>query len=384
MPQTAPPIEGRFVDWMERLADGKETLPNCDGEKHHYVPQFLLRRFRGGGKLYELDKETGEIKETTTKEAAWHKDLYKVVSTTGEHDGLIEAFFALSENFAKEAIECLVRDGAALNGRDRGDLAFLAAIQEQRAPGYLDEFKVSIRQTGITQTAVTLANIKGKKRQQALEAYESIVTGKVLVEPHDQEVLRLAIESLSVTSQVVNALPWTILKAKPGSLFVCSDRPLTMRDPMPAYPFSSPAWESSPMVWSTLPLGRDLCLRIGPNESQRTSLKEVRNLVDVINLRTYGWATRYVYGPSPEILEALHSRAEEAPKPMRKRLVMTEDFDKADPAVVERNIARGWPPFIEMADEQGNVKKLSYEVIDTDDDARRSMSPRTPAPLAAD
>lgn len=30
-----------------------------------YVPQMLLRRFRGGGKLYELDKQTGEVKETT-------------------------------------------------------------------------------------------------------------------------------------------------------------------------------------------------------------------------------------------------------------------------------------------------------------------------------
>ena len=156
-------IEGRFVDWMHRLVEGKEALPNCEGSRHHYVPQFLLRRFRGGGKLHELDKETGEVKETTPKEAAWDKDLYRVISETGEHDGVIEGFFALAENFAKEALDGLVRDVEKLSERDRGDLAFLIAIQEQRAPGYLDEFKIGLRQAAaIAEAAVELANVKGK------------------------------------------------------------------------------------------------------------------------------------------------------------------------------------------------------------------------------
>jgi hypothetical protein len=167
-----------------------------------------------------------------------------------------------------------------------------------------------------------------------------------------------------------------MLKAKPPYRIVCSDRPLTMHDPTPPYPWSAPGWESSPLVESTLPVGRDLCLRIGPTQPKRLSVKETTKQVDRINLRTYGWATRYVYGPSKAILERLHQRADDAPKPIRKRPVMLTDAEHADPAVADRNAARYGARYLRMEDDDGNIRQVSYEVIDTDDDARRSMSPR--------
>jgi Protein of unknown function (DUF4238) len=343
------------------------------------VAQFQLKRFRGGGKLYELDKQTGEVKQTTPKEAAWDKDLYKVVSKSGDHDGVIEGFFSLAEDFARDALDGLVRDGENLTEHDRSDLAFLAAIQEQRAPGFLDELEIGIRQAELTKFAVDLTNVKGKKRKEAVETRDALVEGRISFELPRQEVLRQAILALTATWFAINCLPWTVLKAKPGCLFVCSDRPLTMHDPTPPFPWSAPAWESSPLVESTFPLGRDLCLRIGPSQPKRLSVKETTRQVDRVNLRTYGWATRYVYGPSPDLLERLHERADEAPRPIRKRLVMLEDARQADPAAADRNAARGWPRYIEMADDQGNIRWVSYEVIDTDDDARRSVSPRTAA-----
>ena len=370
-------LDGRFVNWMNRLNAGEVSLPNCEGSHHHYVPQVLLKRFRGGGKLYELDKQTGEVKETTPKETAWDRDLYKVVSKSGEHDGVIEGFFSLAEGFAREALDGLVRDGENLTERDRSDLAFLAAIQEQRAPGFLDELKIGIRQAALTKFAVDLTNVKGKKRKEAIKTRDAILEGRITLEPSDQEALTQATQLLVHTWFAISLLPWTVLKAKPPYRFVCSDRPLTMHDPTPPHPWSAPAWESSPLVESTLPVGRDLCLRIGPSQPKRLSVKETTKQVDRINLRTYGWATRYVYGPSPDLLERLHERADDAPKPIRKRLVMLEDADRADPAAADRNAARGWPRYVGMEDDQGNVRQVSYEVIDTDDDARRSVSPRS-------
>jgi hypothetical protein len=371
-------LEGRFVNWMSRLNAGEASLPNCEGSRHHYVPQFLLRRFRGGGRLYELDKQTGEAKETTTKEAAWDKDLYKVVSKSGDHDGVIEGFFSLAEGFASEALDGLVRDGESLTEQDRSDLAFLAAIQEQRAPGFLDELKIMLRHAALTESVVHLTNVKGKRRKEAVETRDAILAGRIMLEPPDQEALVQATQLLVATWLTISILPWTVLKAKPPYRFVCSDRPLTMYDLTPPYPWSAPAWESSPLVESTLPVGRDLCLRIGPSQPKRLSMKETTKQVDRINLRTYGWATRYVYGPSKDTLERLHERADEAPKPIRKRPVMLEDADRADTAAADRNAARGWPRYI--PDPSGKSDRLmSYEVIDTDDDARRSMSPRAAA-----
>jgi hypothetical protein len=100
----------------------------------------------------------------------------------------------------------------------------------------------------------------------------------------------------------------------------------------------------------------------------------------VINLRTYGWASRYIYGPSEEVLEELHERAladpEAVPAPAKKRLVMLEDLQTADPEVANRNAARGWDRYITIREDDGSHRLVSYEVIDSLEDARRSVAPR--------
>jgi hypothetical protein len=159
-------LRGRFYDWMRAFTEGKVAFPNSDGERHHYVSQFQLAKFRGKGRLYQLDKETGEVRSTTPKDAAWATNLYAVQSTTGEHDGMIEAFFALAENFAAPALRRFLANPDSLTEDDRGDLAFLIAIQEQRVPGFLAETKENIKYAAIGYLAVELANTKGPKGTQ--------------------------------------------------------------------------------------------------------------------------------------------------------------------------------------------------------------------------
>jgi hypothetical protein len=100
----------------------------------------------------------------------------------------------------------------------------------------------------------------------------------------------------------------------------------------------------------------------------------------LINLRTYGSASRYIFGPSADVLESLHARAladpEAVPAPTKKRVVMMEDLDTANPAVAEANVARGWDRYLQVREEDGSYRLVSYEVIDSLDDARRSVAPR--------
>jgi Protein of unknown function (DUF4238) len=247
-----PPIQGSFVDWMHEITEGKNLLPTSDSSRHHYVAQFQLAKFKGKGRLYQLDKEDGSCKVVTPKEAAWSSKLYAVESTTGEHDGIIEGFYARAEDYAAPALKRFLADPANLTDRDRGDIAFLVAIQEQRTPGFLAEQKETITHAGITFLATQLATMQGSKakRRKAQEAYEALTCGGVRIIPPDQEVLRLTHQMLAESSQIVNFLPWTLLIATKG-FFICSDRPLTMHDPTPPYPFSAPAWMSSEMVEAT-------------------------------------------------------------------------------------------------------------------------------------
>ncbi len=369
---------------MQAFAEGKVAFPNSDGERHHYVAQFQLAKFRGKGRLYQLDKETGEVRSTTPKDAAWATNLYAVQSTTGEHDGMIEAFFALAENFAAPALRRFLTDPESLTEDDRGELAFLIAIQEQRVPGFLAEMKENIKYAAIGYLAVELANTKGPKGKQrkAREAYEALTDGSVMIEPPDQEVLTLSLQMFAQTSQLVYALPWTLLTATDGA-FVCCDRPLTMYDPTPKFPWSAPGWLSSPMVEATIPFSTRACVRIGPNQRQRIEIKPTTKQVTRINLRSYGSATRYVYGPSEDLLTNLHEAAQadpaSVPEPITKRMVLLEDPRTADPAIADRNAARGWPRYIEQQSEDGTSRVMSYEVIETEDDARRAVAPRTRA-----
>jgi hypothetical protein len=370
---------------MHDVVEGQRPLPTSDAERHHYVAQFQLTKFRGRGRLYQLDKEDGTCKVVTPKKAAWSSNLYTVESTTGQHDGIVEGFFSVAEGFAAPALKRFLADPSALSDRDRGDLAFLVAIQEQRVPGFLAEQKEVITHAGITYLATQLANMdgpKGKKRK-AMEAYEALTDGSVRIEPPEQEVLMLSLNTLAGASQLVNALPWTLLQATEGA-FICSDRPLTMHDPAPPYPWSAPGWLSSPMVEATMPLSRGSCLRISPGQHQRIAVRQTTKQADRINRRTYGFATRFVYGPTAEVLEGLHALAQRdpdsIPKPIKKRMVMFEDPDTADPKIADENAARGWDRYI--PDPGGSGRMLSYEVLDSEEAARRSVAPRPDATLS--
>lgn len=385
MSERPPPIQGGFVDWMHELTEGKRPLPTSDSSRHHYVAQFQLAKFKGKGRLYQLDKEDGTCEVVTPKKAAWSSNLYTVESTTGEHDGVIEGFYAVAEGFAAPALKRFLADPANLSDRDRGDLAFLVAIQEGRVPGFLAEQKETVTHAGITFLATQLASIEGPKgkRRKAREAYEALTSGSLRIIPPDQEVLQLSFQMLAESSQIVNFLPWTLLKATEG-VFICSDRPLTMYDRTPPYPFSAPAWMSSPMVEATLPLSRNACLRISPRQHQRIAVQQTAKQVERINRRTYGFATRYVFGPSAKVLEDLYAIAQAEPgaipEPIKKQMVIFEDIETADPKVGDEHVARGWPGYVE--DPEGSGRLLSYEVLDSEEAARRSVAPRPDATLA--
>lgn len=88
---------------------------------------------------------------------------------------------------------------------------------------------------GSSLAAVELANLKGTTltRSKGLEAYKALVDGKISLQPSADAVLEMALNSLAHTAGTIYELPWTLLRAKSGSgSFLCSDRPLTMFDPV--------------------------------------------------------------------------------------------------------------------------------------------------------
>jgi hypothetical protein len=225
-------LPGPFGAYMAAVARGERPLPTSPGSRHHFVPEFLLRKFRGrsaeGRRLYVLDKSNGAVEESTPKEAGWQERLYEIDSIDGEHDGLIEGLFGLAENYASGSLKQLltIRPNEVLSDDDRGNLAFFVAAQEQRVPGALEELRRNMVIGGSAFAAVDLANVKGSSSQQrrGKEAYEAFVAGRVSLQPSTDAVLEMALNGIAHCAQLILELPWTLLRAG-GFRFVRLLRP---------------------------------------------------------------------------------------------------------------------------------------------------------------
>jgi Protein of unknown function (DUF4238) len=307
-------------------------MPTAEGDRHHFVPEFLLRRFQGRTSAgRRLDKSTDE---------------------------------------------------------DRGNIAYLIAAQEQRVPGALEDLRRSLVIAGTTHAAVDLANTTGsrRRRRRGQEAYSSLVEGRVSLSPSPEAVLQMALLNFAHVAGLIYRLPWTVLQASPDAgRFITSDRPLTMFDPTPPHKFAAPAWLSSANVAAGLPLSQSTCLRISPRDRGPLTWRDTSKQVERLNRFTYAFADRWVYGPSADALEALHDQATNSPElfptPIPKRMVLLEDLETADPRVADRNAARGWDRYLVVRDD-GVERLMSYEVIDSLEDAMEAIAPRPTQHLA--
>jgi hypothetical protein len=63
-------------------------------------------------------------------------------------------------------------------------------------------------------------------------------------------------------------------------------------------------------------------------------------------------------------------------------MVLLEDVDTADPGVADGNAARGWDRYLVVSDPDGVERLMSYEVIDSLEDAMKAISPRPAQSLA--
>jgi hypothetical protein len=88
----------------------------------------------------------------------------------------------------------------------------------------------------------------------------------------------------------------------------------------------------------------------------------------LINLRTYGWASDYVFGQSQELVASVRRHAKERPadviRPSPHHQVMLLDIDPDDTSLADANRRRGWPPYF-----VAEGKQHDYVVIGPHDNA---------------
>ena len=387
---TVTAVEGPLARDLRAIAEGRQALPESKGRRHHFVPAFLLAAFaeppgQRKGWMFQLDVRTGRPQRTKPDSAAFEKDLY-----AGEGDDLgdrsLEAFFSLVEKHTAPALKRLADSPLALTAEDRQTIAYFLSLQQSRTPAALSstiensqaamELFLSVQFEDAASFAKTYREaVNDEASDQQIENFrermkDGLVNGEVsLAEPRSQ-ALQLLLHTSAPIAETVASLRWTLVSSETQQ-FVTSDRGIAMHDPTPPFPWTGHAWRSSPNAQTTVPLGPWRCLLVEAGPAGMGVDIASPSTVREVNLRTYGWAKRFVYGRTQSVVSDLRRDAKRKPRmvtrPKRTKQVLVEEADPSDPTVGAENVRRGWPKGYWEEDDDGNRRFMAYTVIDPSD-----------------
>lgn len=98
-------------------------------------------------------------------------------------------------------------------------------------------------------------------------------------------------------------------RTRPDDAAFVKDRPISMVDPTPGHPWTGNAWRSSGNAISFYPLSSTKGLFMTPGDHGLATATSRASQVRRLNLMTYGWAERFVYGTSQEAVVRVRRQA---------------------------------------------------------------------------
>jgi hypothetical protein len=289
-------------------------------------------------------------------------DYYTLQDEGGLPDNRLEAMHACVESDAAEALTRFLANPEAVTAGDRTTLSYFLALLTTPTPGAVEEstrISTSGMRLGITLDIAHFDVFARKYREDfpdesdaQLREMHSALMGALQRDElvwSDPKVAGFQV-SFGATDQlarIIFLMHWDLLCATSGGL-VTSDRAIALVDPTPRFPWPGLAWGSSPTVEGSIPLGLDRCLYLTYDETGVHRYDVERDAVQMINLRTYGWATEYIYGSSQEHVVEVRQAAKREPtgiaRPREGHSPALLERDPTDDSLAQENQRRGWPP----------------------------------------
>lgn len=299
-----------------------------NAKRHHYVPEFLLRRFSTRSEeehppIYRLDVKTDTISKLSTLNCAVVQHYNRLSAASDLPSGFPEAMLSYVEGQSVPVIEKLVR-GEMLDEPERVVLSIFIVIQQQRTPrgrewlrfGQEQAAKFWLLKQLYERRDRTMKILRGDLGREPTEAEVDefirkmaapLESGELMVNiSTDQEILGMFVPTLDLIPLIYD-MNWMLLRAPEGQCFILSDDPLVRHDP--ANPDGPAGWRSSPTIEVTLPLDPQLCLLLRqPPQAQREIVITAEQVLE-INIRTYAGAREAIFGPTEQLLESVRAGA---------------------------------------------------------------------------
>jgi len=295
---------------------------DAEPKRHHYVPRWHLKRFSNNSKnprLWVFAKSRDAFYETSITNAAVIHQYYRWDSGD-ERAGVVEQGLAALDARAAEVLPRLER-GHALRGTEPNVVAAYVATQRARVPAMRESIQELIETVGAYGAEQTFAAQnedemfaraleEGRVRtreefdQMRRESLEAVRERKVKVTMEPIMNFALHMQNTEQLAWYIEEMSWVILEAAPGSEFLISDNPVTLRSSAPEVAGWPPAF-GDPDVEITLPLSGRALLRISHDGSLQGRGCAVYAEVERFNRRTWEDAQEYVFGSSRGVLESM-------------------------------------------------------------------------------
>jgi hypothetical protein len=300
--------------------------------RHHVVPKFVLKKFadppKPNGTLVAIDKMTGNLHKTTPARATVEPDYY-VLPGDAQLDvyakDVPEDDLGRIESAAAPIIAALCQRTVLPEAfEDRAKMALFMAMMRARPPREREQFSAASehelnrvvrslrpdrewiarflesRGDGTSQTEID----SFAERLKAAQEHGEI---KVKV-PLDRSLGTLMHVAVVMSAEIYE-VSWWVLRAAANSQFVMSDCPVAMYD-IALRDGCGNAFKSSPLAETTLPLSPDTCLLLRPSGIRLGEREAPADEVSTINLRTYAWSRRWIFGPSEQAVREVRERAD--------------------------------------------------------------------------
>ena len=297
-------------------------------KRHHYVSQFLLRKFSmnpqdNSPSIHQLNIKSNTFSRPSITNCAVIKYYNRLSEASGLPSGHVESLLADIEGQSAPLIEKLLH-GGMLNEPERITLSTFLVAQQARTPRGREWLRFGQEQGATLWYLKQIYEDRERSKEYLRNDLERepteievdtfirqfaelLESGDLAFKAsYDQEILGMFLPMQELIPLIYD-MNWALLKAPEGQNFILSDEPLVLIDVL--NPGGIAAWRSSPTVEATIPLDPQSCLRLRqPPLSQSSHVITEGEVID-INLRTYAWAREAIFGPTKELLESVSSTA---------------------------------------------------------------------------
>jgi Protein of unknown function (DUF4238) len=327
------------------------TLQEVSSKRHHFLPQFLLRRFaiaegENTGLVWRADLDGQRLLRVAPKYEAARRHYYRLPPDSGLPPSFAEDLIGQIESLAAAAIARFER-GELLDRAERLAIAFFLALQHRRTPRGRRELR-HVDQVLSNQWAQLRAS-DGEAVKAAMVAdgvpadeldveraqsrlLDDLRSGRLILESSPAREIAMMFMGLEVIAdRLVSEFDWMFLRVVDGAGdFVLPDVGVTLFDPDPPFPESGTGFASSATSETVLHLSPRLVLLLHPGPGYGDAREATPEDVERTNLRAVASSEVCIYGSSKAVVQATLEQANQDPervnrlRPRPARLWITE------------------------------------------------------------